>query len=56
MIDPQTGKSHSEESWEAVEYHCYGYFSEIATSLEELGYYPAGVRTKYRSLCKEDGF
>ena len=54
MVDPKTGKMHSEESWRGSDYHCYGYMSEIATNLEALKFLPEGKLPKYREMCKDN--
>lgn len=54
LLDPKTGRIHSEEQWDAKDPYCYGYFSEIAVSLEELSYLKKGKVLKYRDKCTQD--
>lgn len=53
IVDPATGKWHSEERWEDPEYYCYGHLAEVAVSLEELGFLEKGRTMQFRTMCKE---
>ncbi len=54
MVDPKTDTLHSEESWVGRDYHCYGYMSEIAASLEALNVLPTGQLPYTREMCQDD--